>query len=252
MHNGTLMVSGGSYNFFSGGKKCYELKNGTWKNHSTLNFDRFHATTVFSSASETTFVFGGSDHSKSPYIYEYLAKDSTVWQVGKKRIPEGFVVGSAVEIKSKHEIWLIGGNTSKSRILIFDTNNHTFRKFPSTLKKGRYGHACALIPGDSNKIMVTGGIHQNSPITSVEIIDIENGSVVEVNPMVSRRSGHAIGVIKVKNEEKIVVFGGLSIVNSRQPITSFELFDHQTYEWKLVEGIKLEEAKWSFGYLNLK
>ena len=72
LHQGSILLAGG----FSDGKSCLQLKNGAWKEHSTLNEDRVgHSAVTTNSA---TFIFGGIDLN----TYEYLPKDSTTWLLG--------------------------------------------------------------------------------------------------------------------------------------------------------------------------
>ena len=80
-HNGTILLCGGRNNE----KKCLQLDHGTWKEHSTLNVERaWHSAVTTQTA---TFIFGGWGSKKT---YEYLAKDSTKWLMGKTEIPSGF------------------------------------------------------------------------------------------------------------------------------------------------------------------
>ena len=144
LHNGDILLCGGEK------KWCLQLDHGTWLGHSTLNRRRLFASAV--STSKGTFIFGGVNSS----TFEYLPKGSTKWQLGTTKIPEIFVHGCAIEVKSGKEIWLIGGFHTGRRILTFDTNEHTFKELPNKLMFGRFAHRCAFIPG-SNKLVITGG-----------------------------------------------------------------------------------------------
>ena len=53
VHNGTILLCEG----FSNQKKCLQLDHGTWKEHSTLNVERFWQSAV--TTQEATFIFGG-------------------------------------------------------------------------------------------------------------------------------------------------------------------------------------------------
>ena len=85
----------------------------------------------------------------------------------------------AIAVKSDSEIWLIGvGSRTNRRIHSFNINDHTFRLLPSQLIVERDSYTCALIP-NTHKIMVTGGVYDNSGVSSsTEIIDTEDGSVI--------------------------------------------------------------------------
>ena len=101
----------------------------------------------------------------------------------------------------------------------------------------------------SNKevILVTGG--RFSPQT-VEIINTFDGSVTMLaNQLVSRRFGHGIGILRIENQDKIVVFGGTDGTLDGDH-SSVEIFDNETKEWKLDENIKLSEARYFFSFTN--
>ena len=71
IHDGTLMVFGSTskkndYDYKTP-SKCFQLENGIWKEHSTLNRQRVYSATV--ATDKGTFVFGGIRYGKS---YEYL------------------------------------------------------------------------------------------------------------------------------------------------------------------------------------
>ena len=145
VHDGTILLCGGLGN----SKKCLQLDNGTWKEHSTLNEKRYWHSAVTTQVA--TFIFGGWD---SRTTYEYIPKDSTTWLMGKTEIPGGFGNGCAIAVKSQQEIWLIGGGTTEKRIISFNVNDHTFQVLPFQLNVGRRGHKCAFI-SNTNKVMIT-------------------------------------------------------------------------------------------------
>ena len=236
-HNGTILLCGG----WNDEKKCLKLHHGTWKEHSTFNVERVCHSAVSTQA--TTFIFGGI---YSITTYEYLPKDSTKWLMGKTEIPGGFYYGFAIAVKSGQEIWLIGGADTKKRILNFNVESHTFQVLPFQLNMGRYGHSCAFIP-NTNKIMITGGLN-NEFLHSVEVLDIESGSVTMGIPMNSRRSGHGIGVVTINVEDRIAVFGGYDGKNS---LDSVELYNTQTEKWEMTQ-LKLSEPKFGFSSLTVK
>ena len=131
LQNGTILLCGG----WNNRQKCLQLDHGTWKEHSTLNVERYrHATVTTQTA---TFLFEGY-HSWT--TYEYLPKDSTTWLMGKTEIPGGlqggferFFRGYAIAVKSEQEIWLIGGGgvRTNKRILSFNVKDHSFQELPS-------------------------------------------------------------------------------------------------------------------------
>ena len=244
-HFGSILMSQG--NNFKTFQKLDMLDTGSWNKHKTLNMKRSFETAV--TTETATFVFGGS---KSPNTYEYLpydAEDCTNinWVLGKSNIPDGFDGGCAIHIKSKNEIWLIGGYSTEQRILSFDVNDHTFKEMPIQLNIGRYGHRCEFIP-NTNKILITGGCDVTDTITSTtEILDIDNESVTMASPLNSGRVNHGIGVLTINDENRIAVFGG-GVIGSG--LRSVELYDAKSQEWEITK-IKLSEGRHSFGFLSV-
>ena len=244
MHNGTILLCGGSNNI----QKCLQFYQGTWKWHSTLNEPRWGHSAV--TTQKAAFIFGGYEYD-SRTTYEYLPKNSTTWVTGKNSIPRGFSNGCAISVKSEQEIWLIGGFSTEKRILSFNVNDHTFRELPFQLNVGRVALRSSLIP-NTNKVMVTGGNTMNGNLEileSTEIIDTEDGSVTIANPMNCKRCSHGIGIVTIKGENKLVVFGGYG--KERTSLNGGELYNTQTEKWETVD-IKMREAKYSFGFLSFK
>ena len=237
-HNGNIILCGGFGNL----EKCLQMNNGTWKEHSTLNKQRFLHSAVTTQVA--TFVFGGRHSSKT---YEYLPKDSTTWLMGKTEIPGWSVGGYAIAVKSGQEIWLIGGGRTEKRILCFNVNDHTFQVLPFQLNFGRQGHRCAFIP-NTNKIMITGGARKGFFPDSTEILDCEDGSVTMASPLNTKRFYHGMGVVTINGENKLVVFGGY---DGKNYLDSTELYNTHTERWEMAD-FKLSESKSSFGFLTIK
>ena len=164
-----------------------------------------------------------------------------------------FVHGCAVEIKSKEEIWLIGNvGETNNRILSFDLQNHTFKELPTKLIIGRSHHECLVTKiGNTEVILVTGGYSGPKNCIrekSVEIINIQTGNVTLSSPLNVYRVGHGMGILNIKNQPKIAVFGGYTgLVQTR----SIEIFDQETLKWDKSKEIKMDEFRSSFGYFNV-
>jgi len=82
--------------------------------------------------------------------------------------------------------------------------DHTFCELPFQLNEGRVGFRCAFIP-NSKKIMITGGSVSNG--ASTEIVNTVDGSVKRASPMNYVRNKHGMGVITIKGENRLAVFG---------------------------------------------
>ena len=193
-----------------------------------------------------TFQFGGEYSSET---FEYLPKGSTKWLIGKTEIPGGFDDGCAIAVNSDQEIWLIGGSgtrRTRKRILSFNVNDHTFRELPFRLNIRRRGHKCAFIP-NTEKIMITGGIGDGY-LNSTEILDTEDGSVTMASPLNSKRKDHGMGVLIIKGEDRLAVFGGFDGENE---LDSVETYNNQTEKWER-SPITLTDSKDNFGFLTVK
>ena len=193
------------------------------------------------STTSATFIFGGY-YSKD--TFEYLEKGALEWKLGETKIPVEFKSGCAVAI-SKDEIWLIGGLSTEDRILSFNVSSQNFTELEITLKQGREGHQCTIIPG-TRSIIVTGGRDVRNKkydcFNSTEIIDFETKSVYEGPPMNFQRGYHGIGVLTIDHKERVVVFGDEK---------SVEVLDAETNLWEST-SIEFSEEKKYFGFLTIK
>ena len=237
LHNGKILACCDIEHWF-------HLDNGTWEEHSHRNqgrsrWERLSVVTTQVAA----FAFGGINNS-----YEYLPKDSTTCIVGEKKIPGKFVDGCAIALKTDREIWLIGGFGTERRILSFNVMDHTFCELPFQLNEGRVGLRCAFIP-NSNKIMLTGG-HDSGSTRSTEIIDTVDRSVKRASPMNYARYNHGMGVITVKGDNRLAVFGG---INGSMDLryNCVELYNTQTEKWE-TSDINYKGKSHEFGYLPIK
>ena len=250
-HNKKILLCGGSRN----SDRCLQLENGNWKEHSILNEERISPSVV--TTNSATFLFGG--YNSDDYLhttFEYLPKDSTIWLIGKTKIPGSFWSGCAIEVKSDLEIWLIGGaGMVDEAILSFNVNDHTFQKLPYKLNTRRYGHRCAFIP-NTKKLMITGGLNgiSDDPLDSTEVIDIEDGTITMGSPMNSKRACHGMGVVTINNEDRLIVFGGEEFFNQRivsnKIVDNVEVYNTETEKWETT-GIKLKNKKAEFGFLTV-
>ena len=189
-----------------------KLVTNSWQINTALKTSGYCTPTNMVISSKAIYTFGADENAKK---IRYLPTNSKEWIEEKDiDIPGKFRIGCAVEIRSKGEIWLIGGCDYRgSRILSFDLQNHTLRELPLKLKTGRSYQKC-IVTKISNKevILVTGGLsegrqpHKRSFLNSVEIINIEDGSVTPSPPMNIKRVGHGIGTLKINNQPRICVF----------------------------------------------
>ena len=126
LQDGNLLLCGGQGNE----NYCLMHEKYSWKEHSKLNNMRSFASAV--TTDDGTFIFGGDD---SKETYEFLPKNSNVWNQGRSKIPGGFRHGCAVEVPEKSEILLIGGYDTHTRILKFDIETQNFEEMSVSLLK---------------------------------------------------------------------------------------------------------------------
>ena len=240
LHHGSILLCG----TMGEQQKCYQLDHGKWKDHSTLNSIKMAYSVA--TTQTATFIFGRGFFPS--LTYEYLEKESTTWQMGKTEIPGGFFEGRAISVRSKKEIWLIGGISTYKRILSFNVKDHSFRELFSHLNLRRKNFGCAFIP-NTKKVMITGGFDDKDKcLRSTEILDTENESVLMASPLNSKRGNHGMGIVTINGEDRLAVFGG---INNKTYLNSVELYNTQTEKWENTD-IKLKEANSEFGFLCVK
>ena len=240
-----LLLCGGDRNR----KRCLMLYNDYWNLHSTLSQERRYASAV--TTADGTFIFGGYD---SEETFEFLPKNSKVWEEGRTKIPDGFKSGCAVEVPEKQEILLIGGDDTYTRILKFDIETQGFEEMDVSLLKERDIHTCARLP-DTNLIVISGGsdYYGNRHDTS-EILNLQDNTITIGNPMNTKRIGHGMAVITIDNEDRLAVFGGYdgdkNWDDKYDVLDSVETLNPRTRKWEESE-LKLSKEKAIFGYISL-
>ena len=88
-------------------------------------------------------------------------------------------------------------------------------------------------------------------LNSVEIINIETGSVSLSSPMNIKRANHGIGTLTINDQPRIAVFGGVNDNSKTRRENSIEIFDEETLKWELLDDIAMTEARCGFGYLTI-
>ena len=240
LHDDNILLCGG----WNNENKCLMLEKDAWKEHSTLHKDRRSASAV--TTADRTYIFGGGGDGK--VTFEFLPKNSKIWQEGRTKILDRFNSGCAVEVPDKQEILLIGGWNTFTRILKFDIETQTFEEMNVSLIKERFDHTCARLP-DTNLIVITGGEDSLSNYDNTsEFLNLEDNTITLGNPMNTNRTGHGMAVITIDNKDRLAVFGG-SDENIDNPVT-VETLNPITRKWE-VSDLKLTEGKNDFGYTSL-
>ena len=240
LHDDKILLCGGENNE----KKCLMHDSDSWKEHSTLNHERYFASAV--TTANGTFIFGGDD---SKETFEFLqSKNPEVWRNGRSKIPDGFTTGCAVEVPEKQGILLIGGEGTNTRILNFDIKTQTFAAMNVSLLKERYWHTCGRLP-DTNLIVITGGSDSNRYHDSTEFLNLDDNTIMLGNAMNTKRWGHGMTVITNEKENQLAVFGGND--ENGHELDSVETLNPRTRKWEIVNDLKLKETKSEFGYISL-
>ena len=241
LQNGAILISGFISFKSQFPNRCIQLDTPPiLKTHSHLIEPRHRGHSAVTTKT-ATFLFGGWD---SRTTYEYLPKDSTEWIMGRTEIPNGGLNhGCAIAVKSEQEIWLIGGDSTRQKILSFSVKDHTFQELPLSLKQDKAWTKCANIP-NTNKIMI-----MSKYSTSMELLDTEKGSVITLAATPnSSRYCFGLGVVTITDEDRLAVFGGHNWV---EELDSVELYNTQTEEWETTD-IKWQEPKAGFSSLTVK
>ena len=241
VHGDTLLLCGG----YSTQHNCLKYENG-WKEHSILNHHR-----TFSSAATTTngtFIFGGGPG----YVgqsFEFLPKNSNMWELGRTQIPVEFDSGCAVEVPEMNAILLIGGWRTETRILKFEIETQEFKVMNMTLIKKRYHQECARLP-DTNVIAITGGaVDKKNVHDSTELLNLEENTIIIGSPINTSRWRHGMAVITVDDEDRLAIFGGRD--ENGDYLDSVETLNPRSRKWEVMNNLKLKESKEEFGYISL-
>ena len=244
LQDGNLLLCGGQGNE----NYCLMHEQNSWNEHSKLNNMRSFASAV--TTADGTFIFGGDD---SKETFEFLPKNSNVWNQGRSKIPKGFRHGCAVEVPEKEEILLIGGYDTHTRILKFDIKTKGFEEMHNSrgrvaLLKERHFHTCARLPGTSLFVITGGRDSDFNKQDTTEILNVYGNIISLGNSMNTKRIGHGMAMITIDNEDRLAVFGGQD--ENWDYLESVETLNPKTRKWE-VSDLKLKQAKGYFGYTSV-
>ena len=231
-----ILLCGG----FRNEKKCLELKNNTWQEHSSLKYKRTFASAV--SMPGGVYVFGGDGEGYK--TWEWMESGKKGWQSGKTSIPGGFDRGCAVKI-NENEIVLIGSPGHEKRVLKFNTLTQDFENLgEEILRQERWGHACTRV---QDEIIITGGWYSSS----TEIININNLTTTTTLGGNLRQPRYFHGL--VYNDPTLLAVGGTyreDVLGLTYFLDSIEKWNPSTKTWTMMSE-KLHEQKSSFGILSM-
>ena len=251
-NNNDLICFGGNL------KNCYILKNEKWKVQSTLNFKRYGG--VFVKMPKGIFAFGGKI---DPNSSEFLPNGSTVWIMGPK-IPKiniqpqdgtlhavPFIPENGHKI-SENELILV----SNCGLMKFDVEFWIFTEFMKLDLSEANWFASVIFDG---KMIITGGekfINNGTQFArsfGTHIIDLKTKECRIVGQMKIAKSRHAMEVISINNELKVITFGGTAKFTDYphyKNLKSIEVFDEDTETWTLMD-IELKQARRNFGHVKM-
>ena len=241
-----ILLCGGSNNE----QRCLEFTDNQWNKHSDLTGYREYSSAV--SMPEGIFIFGGHPWSWSHSPWEWLPSGTNQWQSGDTIIESGFSTGCAVEI-NETDILLIGGYTSRYRVLKFDTITKNFTNLGDVLKEGRSGHACTRF---EDQVIVTGG-RKGSPYftesRSTEIINLNDLTKAHTAGNLNlARAAHGLVVVHVENKSTVLALGGgFSGPNGGlNSLNSIEIWNATSKTWRMT-SMKLSKPRIYFGILSV-
>ena len=249
-YDGKLMSCGGYYN-----KNCYELKEGMWVRHSTLNKLRPNAVGI--AMPNGIYMFEGL---KNPYSSEFLPIGRNVWESGPK-IPalcSKFSILKPIRFlrhiirdfiqRWKAEAWYSTGHKlSEHEFIIikvdqvfkFDTIKNEWTVLHD-LKIPRECYSSFIFKG---KLFITGGCGmygslRSKVLANTEVVDLSTMKSTMIGNLNTARIYHGMSIMKINHELKLVVFGGQTTFDHSHMLDSIEVWNEHTKSWDKTE-IKL-------------
>ena len=142
---------------------------------------------------------------------------------------------------------LIGGKHNRHRILLFDTEEQSFKELKVKLNVGRFGHACSHMP-DRHKVMIAGGVSGNDSTNSAEILDLRQMKIISTISLKEKRRHFGMGIVYIDGKLQLAAFGGKS--GNHTYINSVEFFNSTTNQWQ-ISSYKLRSRKAFFGSISV-
>jgi len=124
-----------------------------------------------------------------------------------------------------------------------DTSLQTHSAFPD-MEYPRSGHACAVLPGDDVKVLVSGGTKafNGGASTDGEVYDWSKNAWNKAGDMNTARFGHALVTVG----SKVFAVGG-EYRTGHDIMDTIEEYDVRSNSWKIIET-KLKKPRSNFGF----
>ena len=238
-HGNNILLCGG----YNNEQECLKYDGNAWTSFNSLTEYRTYAAVV--PMKNVTYMLGGSDSQETS---EMLKENSNAWHQGPSIPKPGLDSGCAVRI-SDHEILVIGGFQTDSRILKLNTYDHTWSSPSIQLHQGRSFHSCIVF---NDKVIITGGYddYGANHLISTEIIEIGKDVLTVRNGgnLMKRRRNHGMGIVILDNVPTVIAFGGR---NSVEYIDTVEIWNDDSESWATSSSITLEQSKREFGFASV-
>ena len=155
-----------------------------------------------------TYVLGGEDGAES--TGDVLLTGSSTW-TGLK-LPMKHQYGCATAI-GRHQFLVSGGKWTGSSVREFDgrtegaTSTQSWRSVATwpQLQQPRLEHACATI---GSKVILAGGGWSGSPLSSIEVLDIESKSIRYGGDLQAARYFFHLATVGEGAAQRLLAFGG--------------------------------------------
>ena len=174
----------------------------------------------------------------------YWDEFSLNWKVLAQRIPQDACVVKA----DQDTFYILGGQfegAHRNEIFKVDMTDQSAEEI-AKLSISRSQHACALLLIDGKKfILITGGKFDQAEEKD-ELLDLEDLTLSNLNPMMNPRSEHRM----VNIGDKLFSFGGQAKEDNTM-LNSIEIFNADTRSWKTHTEKLLSAATSSLAFTSL-
>ena len=208
------------------------------------------------------YVFGGVGVT-SKMTYEYLPRDSKVWQT----IPyfQGDIVSPLIGLSREDARTGIqhgsGHRVSNEELILikyqhmvrFNVMNTSWYAIP--LRVGRWDAASIIL---NNMLIICGGCFKQNGLSVgfTEIVDLTTNQSRMGGNLNVARAGFGMALIVVRNKLRLLAFGGIhkekEVVTTihNKFIDSVEIWDEVTESWMMTD-MKLQQKRRAFGYVSV-
>ena len=213
-NNGDIVTCSGRYEDESPTSSCLTLRPSpepqAWEAGvvGDLSSSERYGASVVTLAAIGTYVLGGEDGALS--TGELLLKGQTSWT--GLQLPMKHQYGCATAI-GRHQFLVTGGKWTGSSVREFDgrtegaTSTQSWKSVAAwpQLQQPRLEHACATI---GSKVILAGGGWSGSPLSSIEVLDLESKSIRYGGDLQAARYFFHLATVGEGAAQRLLAFGG--------------------------------------------